>query len=164
MLARTSPERSIGVRYTTVRSGSVVMGLDEFNIAPDNTGGRPEKDEQEEEEVADRPGPGYEVDPLTRENDSEEFFQDLWDEFVSGDEPTSEEIGNMAARASILTITLKLKMAEYGIWEADDLNEIRWGGSKKRSSSSSSGELFSEGSDSDEESSGLASLVNNANK
>lgn len=124
------------------------MGLEKYNVAPDDKGGRPEK---EEEDYKRR---GRADDPLTQDKDNKEFLQSKWDDIVSGDEATSSEIQTLCSMLAILPRTLKEKVKEYGIGEFDGDEETEYSDMPEETSAT-----FGDGEDS---SSGFASIIENA--
>lgn len=93
------------------------MGLDHYDIAPDDRGGRPE----EEEEDYSRTPMGEE--PLTTENDTESFWEKILDRFVTGDKPDDDELAQISHYCSILPRTARNKLEEHGFCEFGETKE-----------------------------------------
>lgn len=124
------------------------MGLESFNVAPDNKGGRPSKEEEEESNTR-------RVDSAhTMDDDTEEYWSEMFNKHVAGSEPSAEELMKIASDTHLLSRTVKMKLTEFGVYEYDqfvgmDPTDGKVDDSPFGGSSSGSG-------------SGLASIVNNA--
>lgn len=162
------------------------MGLEEFDIAPDNKGGRPPKSSSSNDEGDDSTHGVNRShgEPYTPARDGDtEWWEEQVDEvtstsFLDDDESgfsddyteRKKEIMQLSDRLHINTIDLREKLAAEGIYETDWEEYVerefdgdpsaRIPGVSKSSSSSSSSPSF--GSGSSEASDGLQSLVNNA--
>lgn len=90
------------------------MGLEDLPgmDKDDNVGGRPPKEESDD-------GYGQEArgNPYTPDKDSEDYWDEIYDEFVSGDEPDIDEIARMADHAHVVPWCVVEKLDEYGIYE-----------------------------------------------
>lgn len=117
------------------------MGLDNFDIAPDNKGGRKKKEESEE---SDYKGEYWEGDAFHTEHrlPPEDYWRTMFDRHVEGDEPTGSELKEICKDTCLLPRTVKSKLVKYNICEFPEFVE--------------------EEEQKEDESSGLASLVNNA--
>lgn len=138
------------------------MGLDAFNVAPDNKGGRKKKEETDDQGFSEERDPGYEHDALTIEKDTEEYWQDLFDRFVTGEEPNNEELVQLVAWTQTNPRTVKTKMYEYDIWTAEDIDDIMWEPPTKAEAilgKLGSGSSGSSDDDDNEPSSGLSSFM-----
>lgn len=89
------------------------MGLRDLipDDAGDNRGGRPPSESKGPKKL-----PGK---PFTVSKDSKEFWQEVWDRFVSGNEPTMEEIGQMADYTHVFPWDLKIYIEKWDIFEFD---------------------------------------------
>lgn len=122
------------------------MGLESFRVAPDNKGGRPEKEEEEEQYVRRL------EDAHTMDDDTEEYWQDLFDRHVSGDEPTPSEVMGMCNETVLLDRTVKQKLTRFGVYEYDEF----------KGTLPTAGKQDGTGGKSSEPSSGLLAAVENA--
>lgn len=122
------------------------MGLENFNVAPDNKGGRPSKEETEKETEKSEDGAFYVGHKLS----PEEYWNQLYDDYVEGEEPDSEEITEMAREAVVLPRTVKSQLAEHGIYTCSGYESVE----KVKSSSPDDVEV--------EQKSGLQGLIQNA--
>lgn len=90
------------------------MGLKD--LIPDDVGesrgGRPA-------EGIDGPPKQLHGEPFMVSNDSEEYWRSIWDRFVSGDEPTPEEIGQMADHTHLFPWDLRIYLEKWGIFDFD---------------------------------------------
>lgn len=91
------------------------MGIEDFKVAPDNKGGRPSKEEQEEEHT----GLQHVGDPFYHAKDSEEYWQEIWDSNVDGEEPTSREIASICDYTHLFPWDVKVYVEKWGIYEFD---------------------------------------------
>lgn len=162
------------------------MGLEEFDVAPDNEGGRPKGSKENTSDNTSFGGAKRSHgEPYTPAVDGDtEWWQEQIDAVVGtsflSDEDDSDfsddylerkkELRQLADRLHINTIDLRVKLEEEGLLEVDweEFAEKEYDGSvsarvpghgSKSSSSSSSGRF---GSSSASPSDGLASLVDNA--
>lgn len=92
------------------------MGLDEFNIAPDNKGGRPEKTE-DNEEPQDYFGPSHD------EYSSEEYWESLLEDNWNGSEITFDAMKAMCAESHMLPQSVVSKLVDNDIVDTDQLGE-----------------------------------------
>lgn len=146
------------------------MGLEDFNIAPDNKGGRKKKEEKQDNSPRTRMVDG---EAFTMEDDTKEWWQEqLRAEVVeqSGDN-IEEKIPTLAGYVFMNPVSVRIKLEEHEIHETDwdqyvedhpvyeeDQRILDHLGEVDNSSSSSTDFLSSEES----EDSGLASLVKDA--
>lgn len=134
------------------------MGLDNFNVAPDNKGGRKK---EEEKEKKSRESPHEE--PYTRGH-GEEYWEDLWNQYNTDDRTLNEVIAKIGEHSALLGRTVVNKLQDDDVvdfHELDTENEfiLEYLDTRERKTkSSSSSTTFS----SDDSGSGLAGLVNNA--
>ena len=147
------------------------MGLGNFNVAPDNKGGRKKGSRNGASDASkDRDGFGtrpvnleYETDAITQKKDTEDYWDTVFQKFCPLGDPTNEQIEKMAQYTQMRPDALRLKLAEWGVWEPDNLEELQFDPDPSvssllsGSSSSSSSETSTE-----ESSSGLSSLIDNA--
>lgn len=120
------------------------MGLDKFNIAPDNKGGRKPKEKRDEEEFR-----GVEGEPYIKDH-GEDYWRKVWHKFVEGTEAGDQEMAKMARYTSCLPITVKQNLHEYDIAEYPDAMPDLSGGGRFSSSSAL------------DDDSGLAAVINDA--
>lgn len=98
------------------------MGLEKFNKIPDNKGGRKPKSSNESSPGRD-PQLGYETNPMTRDKDSEGYWQQVWDHADPDSPPTNEQTAIMARFAQVQPRTVKERLAYYGIYSYPDYTE-----------------------------------------
>lgn len=122
------------------------MGLKDFKTAPDNKGGRPKKSESEEEVTGEFYG-----EPAHKDCD-EAWWREQYDEFVAGDEPTTQEITQFSDWVALRPQTLEYYLAIHDIYVSDRAEEMYpaelglkapSSPSKTQKKSSSSGGIFS---------------------
>lgn len=123
------------------------MGLDQFNVAPDNNGGRPEGSKEDRGYSTRETDHG---DPMTMDH-GEDYLNDIMDRFVEGDKPTDEEMKKITDYTHLLPRSVKVELDKHGIV---DYPEIRWDGKKKSSTP------FFGSSSEEEEKGGIFSIVN----
>lgn len=116
------------------------MGLEKYNIAPDDKGGRPEKEEEEGDLARDAVG----EKALTIDNDDESYWQEMYDEYGN--------ITLICHHASVLPRTAKRKMSEHGIGDWDFEPKPDPSPSKSKSSITDKGDSNS----------GFAAIINDA--
>lgn len=89
------------------------MSLDDIipDDAGESKGGRPK-------EVSKGP-PETRGNPFTRGDDNEEYWQEVWDNNVGGDEPSMEEIASMSDYSAVMPWVVMSKLTEHGIYEFD---------------------------------------------
>lgn len=92
------------------------MGLDEFNIAPDNKGGRPEKTEEESDT---KNGYGISIEDYNSEEYWESLLEDNWD----GSEITFDAMKGMCAQTHMLPQSIVSKLMEHDVVDGDELGE-----------------------------------------
>lgn len=94
------------------------MGLDQFDVAPDNKGGRKPKDEDEKGFSSRSVEDG---EPFVRGLDREEWWQDKVNQML--DEADADNVEEIIPRLSGYTfvhpITCRIKLEEHGIHETD---------------------------------------------
>lgn len=132
------------------------MGLENFNIAPDNKGGRKPGSGEEQ------PEPDVIQSAYTMEKDTEQWWQEVADTHVSGDHPTRAEMVRICQDLHILPRTAKQMFTIHGIFDYEEFVEDETGNTKDKGSIL--GRLSSGGSSADEDegskpSSGLQSLI-----
>ena len=81
---------------------------------PDNTGGRPEKEEQEDETLRDVAG-----QPLVKGNDTEDWWQEQLDQIMMNKDSVEDAIPALAGRAFVHPIVARKKLEMHGIHETD---------------------------------------------
>lgn len=167
------------------------MGLEAFDVAPDNKGGRKKKEGEETDERWEPHG-----DPFTNSKDTDEewwaekakeacaqysFVEDSDGSFSDDFFERREQIGQLASWVHLSSVEARKKMAEAGFYETDweefiDKGRDAWMDhripgyeqKKKKMSalnsfgSSSSSSGSSDDDEEEESSSGLLSVVNNA--
>lgn len=125
------------------------MGLEEFNVAPDNKGGRPEKTEEEQN--------GREAIGLTMEKyNSQEYWKSLLQQSWNGSEITVEAMSEMTEETVLLPHTVISKLMEHEIVDQSELGEYLDMYRRKQSTGSSTSST--ERSDSG----GLSSIIDAA--
>lgn len=127
------------------------MGLDSFDIAPDNTGGRPSGSND-----SDGSNPERSETAHTLHKEGEEYWQEAWDIFVAGDEPEQHEMRQLCQYSKLLPHAVKQRLTEHGICEFS-MEERRERDEPDMSTSSNSNTT-----DDELGSSGLSGLVNDA--
>lgn len=98
------------------------MGLEAFDIAEDNKGGRKPKEEDEEEDYGGRKLHGnayYEGEGI----EPEEYWEDIYQRHVSDDKPTKDEIQSIAHESILLPRTVKEKLTEFELYEYEEFVE-----------------------------------------
>lgn len=88
------------------------MGLDNFDIAPDNRGGR--KQGEGEEEYGRRIQEAFTVD-----DDTEGFWSEQYGTVVGLGEPDDSHITELAGKLHLLPRTVKQKLTEHEVYEFD---------------------------------------------
>jgi len=87
------------------------MGLND--LVPDDAGqakgGRPEE----------KPSERKRAGPTQEQIESEEWWQDMWDDVVSGEEPTPDEMGEMCDRVFMFPWDVKARLESFSIHEFD---------------------------------------------
>lgn len=85
------------------------MGLRDLipDDAGDGKGGRPKEEEKEPNRVGPSPG----------EIETEEFWINLWEDVVTADEPTVEEVAELCDRTFMFPWDVKIKLEAFGIYE-----------------------------------------------
>lgn len=114
------------------------MGIEDFKVAPDNPGGRPTKEEREEEDgLRDMYG-----DPYTP-NKGDEWWEEKIDEVLASSEIPTDDFGDFVDATRILsdwthisTIEVWKQLKEYELaefdWEwvreeaPDEWKDLRW--------------------------------------
>lgn len=132
------------------------MGLENFNIAADNKGGRKPGSGEE------KPDPTIIETAYTRKKDSEDWWQQVWDDYVSYDEPTRGEMMRICNDLHVLPRTVKQKFTEYGLFEYEEFMRENTGKTKDKNSilgRLSGGDSSDEESDTNKDSSPLLSLT-----
>lgn len=124
------------------------MGLEKFNIAEDNKGGRKPKNKRED------PKRSAEGEPYVGDH-GEDFWRKIWHKFVEGTEATDSEMADMAEYTHSLPQTVKQNLHQYDIADYPEVIADLPGKSRTFSTTSTS-------SSGDEEESGLASVINAA--
>jgi len=122
------------------------MGLNSFNVAPDNQGGRPEGSKEDRGYSSRESDTGH---AMTIEH-GEEYLKGLLEKFVEGDRPTSEEMGKMSHYSHLLPRSLKVEFHQHGILDYPD---ALWTKPDTTTSPDTSG------SDDDENKGGIFSIV-----
>lgn len=92
------------------------MGLDNFNVAPNNMGGR-SKGSEDEEDVR-RVNTAH-----TFQKDSEEFWEEQYATVVGMRDPEDRHIRELADKLHLLPRTIKSKLTEYGVYEYEEYVE-----------------------------------------
>lgn len=92
------------------------MGIEDFRVAPDNKGGRPTKEEQEEEEHSGLRSVG---DPFYPAKDTEEYWREIWDRYVDGEDPSSQDIASICDYTHLFPWDVKVYIEKWGIYEFD---------------------------------------------
>lgn len=89
------------------------MGLRDLipDDAGDNRGGRPKEKGGEERRI-----PEHNYRPWEH---GEEYWQDVWDRHVDGEDPTLEEISAMVGYSCVFPWDLKIHIESHGIYEFD---------------------------------------------
>jgi len=92
------------------------MGLSDLEgmDTPDNTGGRPTKEEQEDETLRDVTG-----EPFVKGNDTQDWWQEQLEEVMTEKESIEEAIAGLAGRAFVHPIVARKKLEMHGIYETD---------------------------------------------
>lgn len=95
------------------------MGLDAFNIAPDNKGGRKKKEEK------DRiPQPSARVEnALILERDNEDYWRELVVKHSDGNKPEGQSMAAICNEAQVMPRTVRWKLHEHGIFEYEHVQE-----------------------------------------
>lgn len=115
------------------------MGLENFNIAPDNKGGRKPKEERDE-----NPYRNVEGEPYTMEH-GKDYWKRVWHRFVEGTEADDDEMAMMAHFTHCLPNTVKQNLHEHDIAEyPDSIADLP--GKKSRFSTGGSGSTVDEDS------------------
>jgi hypothetical protein len=96
------------------------MGLEAFNIKPDNNGGRSKKEEMLSRERANKLA-------LTKEKDTKKFWEKLVDKHANGEKPEGQRMAAICGEVQTLPITVRRKLHEHGIFEYEEIEEIDWG-------------------------------------
>lgn len=105
------------------------MGLDSFNVAEDNKGGRKPTQESEDFERTRI------EDAHTLHKCSEEYWEEQLEKHSGGDKPSPEEMRAICEAAHVSDRTVKSKLDEYGIYDYDvspDVTEESGGSSDGR--------------------------------
>lgn len=96
------------------------MGLEAFDIAPDNKGGRKEKDDEEEEQYGRRVEGTF-----NPEVDTEEWWRERIEE-VCGElnedddfETNADKIGDLASATAEFPVDVRKRLHKHGIFETD---------------------------------------------
>jgi len=93
------------------------MGLDSFNVAEDNKGGRPEGSTEKRNFA---PQVAEYGEPMTIDH-GEEYLQKLMDKFVEGDKPTDEEMGKMCDYAHLLPRSMRSELKKHDVVDYPDV-------------------------------------------
>lgn len=150
------------------------MGIESFNIAPDNKGGRPTKDEQET--VGRDRGYG---DPYTPYKASKEWWEEKVEEAVDGGEINTEDydqfvedIIQLSDYVHTVSIEVEKMLDEAGVvdidWEwvreeaPDEWKDLRWPKQARHEVFAPDVESSSTEEEEEETAGGLASIVNEA--
>lgn len=127
------------------------MGLDSFNIAPDNTGGRPKGNDDSDSSEPQRHETAHTLD-----KEGKEYWEEVWSIFVSGDEPEDGDMRRICQYTQLLPHTVKQRLTEH------DLYEFTQEERRERDEPDMNIEQSSNSSDDESRSSGLSSLIDDA--
>lgn len=103
------------------------MGIEDFRVAPDNKGGRPTKEEQEEEETRGRIAYGDPALPSKDKEDWEDALDTLGidtieENLYDGDTIGSDEIGELSNYAHLFPWNTRVLLELHGIYETNWFN------------------------------------------
>jgi hypothetical protein len=136
------------------------MGLEEFDIAPDNKGGRKKKSEQEDE-VQREP-----IGLSSGEYNSEEYWKSLLEEYWNGEKLTFDAMQSMCHDTHMLPTTICDKFIEFDLLSRRELGEYEDDYTHTPTGTQSVFSSFGAGDDSDDEdyddSGGLSNIINAA--
>lgn len=124
------------------------MGLQNFNITPEDKGGRPSKSERGKR-TARNPGEAY-----CAHKHGEDYWKRVYMKFVDGGEVGNEEMKDICEYAQTLPHTAKRQLQDHGI---HDFGLEEWTGSKASSTSSTT-----KSSSSSSSNSGFGAIIENA--
>lgn len=127
---------------------TLTMGLQNFNITPDDKGGRPSKSENSKRK-ARNPGEAY-----CAHKHGEDYWKRVYLKFVDGKEVSDEEMATMCEYTQSLPHIIKKQLQDHGI---HDFGLEEWTGSKASSTSTSSSTSSSSSSNS-----GFGAIIENA--
>jgi len=137
------------------------MGLEAFNVAPDNNGGRKKKEETEEEKHR-----RFSHEEAFNGSHGKEFWQKLWNRYHADSKTIHEVLEQISEHAAVLPRTAVTQMQEEDVVDfteyADESDPVaEYMQAMKRDKERKSSPSFG-GKSIDDNSGGLANIINNA--